>query len=123
MLNSYAAREVNDSCIRHQTFTDNCWQWFLDGSVFKSLNEVRHNHWMLTCCHAVATTLTNAISQRVFTWATPASSPSAALWASFGSSLDARLSTVIASWTCGQVPADDINRVAVSCHCLKPLHL
>lgn len=63
---------------------------------------------------AVTSTVTSAIAQTPFTWATPASSPSAALWASFGSQLDAQTSNQAAGWTCGSVDASlTANKVAV----------
>lgn len=65
-------------------------------------------------CSAVTSTVTTAIQQTAFTWATPASSPSAALWASFGSQLDNQVSNTAASWTCGSVDASiPANKLAV----------
>lgn len=63
---------------------------------------------------AVVATVKTAVQQAPFTWATPASSPSAALWASFGSELDVQLSSTAAGWKCGSVDASSpANVVAV----------
>jgi hypothetical protein len=69
---------------------------------------------LLLCC-AVTNNVNTAIQQTPFTWATPASSPSAALWASFGSQLDLHLSNTAAGWTCGSGvdPASPANQIAV----------
>lgn len=59
-------------------------------------------------------TVKTAIQQASFTWATPASSPSAALWASFGSQLDLQLSNTAAGWTFPIDASSPANRIAVS---------
>lgn len=64
---------------------------------------------------AVTTTVVSAIGQTSFTWATPQSSSSAALFLSFGSQLEQQLSSQIAGWTCGKVDSSvPANKVAVS---------
>lgn len=76
----------------------------------------------VACLHlsprtAVTSNVKTAIESTSFTWATPASSPSAALWASFGSQLDVQLSNTAAGWTCGSVDASSpANKIAVRRH-------